>query len=297
MARKQFTPRMLQRFDEEGRGLGTYGKYLAWHQVTRSEPASHGRSHILRWPRTSRDHHLLSDVERDTFLFGAMVSDDMREQLPLHLEAAPPESQAYNPNQQSPWFPGTLEICDSASIRHPRITAPGESINWVMTTDLVLRLRRPPHPIVPISVKYDSRFKRPRSTALLLVESIYWAKRGTPSLLITTAHYDKRVANALRISQPWAMNEEFRPDLTGIDFELLIRRMDGLTVEHALRVLARELQFSRPQAQCAFWQAVWAGFLPINLSKVGWPDSRLSFLPTAEFWGQNPIVALRGGQC
>lgn len=297
MARKQFTPRMLQRFDEEGRGQGIYGQYRAWHQVTRSEPASFGRSHIQRWHRTSRDHHLLSDVEHDTFLFGAMLSDDIREQLPLHLEASPPEAHAYKSASKSPSCPGTLEICDASSIRHPRITAPGESMNWVMTTDLVLRLRWPPHTIVPISVKYDSRFKRRRTTALLLVESIYWAKRGTPSLLITREHYDRRVANALRISQPWALDEDFRPDLDSIDLAAVAQKVAGGTVEHALNVVSREFQFTRRQAQCAFWQGVWAGVLPIDLSKVRLPDGRLCFLGTSEFWAQNPIVALRGGRC
>lgn len=297
MARKHFTPRMLQRFDEEGRGLGTYGNYTPWHQVTRSEPASYGRSHIHDWPITARDHHLLSDMERDVFLFGAMVSEDMREQLPLHLEAAPSEACAYEYSPSPSWFPGTLEVCDEVSIRHPRVTAPGESINWVMTTDLVLRLRRPPHPIVPISVKYDSRFKRKRTTALLLIESIYWAKRRLPPLLITSNHYDRRVANALRTSQPWALSDEFRPNMSEIDFRSLATMLEGLTTEHALRVVSRHLHLSRSQAQCTFWQGVWAGLLPIDLTKAGWPNSRLSFLPESEFWSQNPIVALRGGQC
>jgi hypothetical protein len=284
---------MLQRFDEEGRGRGIYDEYRPWHQITRSDPASLGRSHILNWYRTERDHHLLSDVERDYFLFASMLADDIREQLPLSLEGGPSEEEAYNADASPDRFPGTLEICDGASIRHPRVTAKGESMRWVLTTDLVVRLRTPPHTLIPISVKYDSRFKRPRTMALLLVESSYWARRKTPALLLSTEQFDRRVVNTLRVYQPWGLNQEFRPIFTESDFRLWRERVEGRSTEGALKITARSFQFSLHQAQCAFWQAVWAGHLPVDLSKLGWPDSPIVFLSPTAFWRQNPIAARR----
>lgn len=284
---------MLRRFAAEGRGLGTYGNYTPWHQVSRAEPASHGRSHVLTWYRTHRQHHLLSDVERDTFLFVAMLADDIREQFPLRLEDGPPEYSAYDATCSDRTCPGTLHLFDEAGVRAPRVNGDGESAHWVLSTDLVVRPRLTPTTLIPVSVKFDSRFKRPRTRELLLMESSYWQARGYRSLLISTAEYDRRVANTLRVTQPWAMNLEFRPNLDSFDLALLLQRVAGRTVETALRLTASTFALPPMQAQCVFWQAVWAGRLPLDLSILGWPTSIVKFIPNAIFWLQNPIAARR----
>ncbi len=58
---KRFTPKVLERFRREGRGTGTYSDYTPWHRVSRGDPSSKGRSHLIVW--MDRQRELLSDQE------------------------------------------------------------------------------------------------------------------------------------------------------------------------------------------------------------------------------------------
>jgi hypothetical protein len=118
---KRFTPSVFDRFTRQGRGEGTYANYQAWHQVTRGDPSSRGRSHITNFREQQFD--LLSDKEIHVFLFSSMLQnlDDIRVQFPLSLEENPHELAAYDIQHRSR-HPGTLEIAKQLNIRHPRVT-------------------------------------------------------------------------------------------------------------------------------------------------------------------------------
>lgn len=68
----RFTPARLEKWRDAGRGTGTGADYQPWHQVTRSDPGSRGRSHLINW-RFGRLHHLLSDQEMVAFAFASML--------------------------------------------------------------------------------------------------------------------------------------------------------------------------------------------------------------------------------
>lgn len=70
---KRFTPKVLARFKRQGRGSGTHDNYLPWHRVSRGDPASSGRSHLLMWRERLRE--LLSDGEHVEQLFASQLNN------------------------------------------------------------------------------------------------------------------------------------------------------------------------------------------------------------------------------
>jgi len=140
---KRFTPAVLTRFEKHGRGTGTYEDYIGWHRVTRGDPASRGRSHILNWHGRLID--LLSDGELGEQLFATMLPnlDDSLEQHKLTPEDSPHPLLAYGAPVSEELFPGTLRLAEELGIRHPRVYGKGESGNWVLTTDLALVFDKP----------------------------------------------------------------------------------------------------------------------------------------------------------
>jgi hypothetical protein len=70
---KRFTPKVIARFERQHRGEGTYADYIPWHRVSRGDPASSGRSHLLMWRDRLRE--LLSDGELVEQLFATMLPD------------------------------------------------------------------------------------------------------------------------------------------------------------------------------------------------------------------------------
>lgn len=92
---KRFTPKVLARFAREGRGTGIYEEYIPWHRVSRGDPASRGRSHLLEWKDRLRE--LLSDGELGAQLFAVMLPDldDSLEQYRLEQEPSQHPLAAY----------------------------------------------------------------------------------------------------------------------------------------------------------------------------------------------------------
>ena len=80
---KRFSPTVIARFLRQGRGEGIYEEYIPWHRVSRGDPASAGRSHLLMWRHRLRE--LLSDGELGEQLFATMLQnlDDSLEQFKL----------------------------------------------------------------------------------------------------------------------------------------------------------------------------------------------------------------------
>lgn len=288
---KKFTPKVLDRFLREQRGTGTGTKYLAWHQVSRGDPASRGRSHLL--PIAQRHLNLLSDNEKAAVLFGLLVPDlvEAREQFKLALEEADHELAAYDANYICMRRPGTRQICAHAAIRHPLARGAGRSEPWVMTTDCLLTIRIGDRlDLLAVSAKDREAFTT-RKRQLLAVERNYWEARGVPWLLITPATYHVDVRKCLERSWPWVFLSQPFP-LDDWTLSELLAFCPGRPLSQVLEWLASRVG-TLDAAQRAFWQAVWARKLPLDLRR-GWrPHLPVRLLSLTDFDELNPVVARR----
>lgn len=290
---KGFTPAVLDRFRREERGIGTYQRYMPWHRVSRGDPSSHGRSHLVMW--RGRHHEFLSDGELDAFLFSILLQDqiDGREQFPLSQSTNTHELGEYDVRWRGRSFPGTLELAQSLGIRHPKIYGGGESANLVLSTDLLLTLETRPgrRRLLAISVKPDTEPLSKRTRQLLAIEREYWRVRDVEWLLLTPAVRNLRVALLLRSAVAWTLGAAV--DARTLDFAShRARAREGHSLTYILDDLADNLG-EMDLAQRAFWQNVVVGDLPLDMRR-GWrPHVPVHFLGAEQFRQLNPIAARR----
>lgn len=287
-----FTPDMLDRFRREGRGQGTYIRYHPWHCVTRSEPSSHGRSHLMPWG--GRERNLVSDEEWVCSLFTPMTpgADDLREQFPLSLETGCHELGAYDVRLGKPGLPGTLEIARQLGYRHPRVNGNGRSAPWVLTTDLLFTLVDGSGVRKLLAVACKPLEINERKKQLLAIEREYWVARGVEWLLLTPRQYDEAVELTLRCSFPWWLGEQVSDEAKRVAIALT-RELEGLPLFYLLDRIASALGQGTEHAQRAFWQSVWAGVLPLDLRR-GWrPHLPVELVSASKFLEFNPIASRR----
>lgn len=293
---RRFTPARLAKWRDQGRGTGTGASYRPWHQVTRDDPGSRGRSHILNWT-FGRLHHLLSDQELIAFAFATMVPNlvDLREQYPLAPDEHDLDTAAYRFGAGRRHLPGTVDLAHDLGFRHPVIRKESFTLDWIMTTDLVLTLESQDHGIalLAVSVKHHNELSNTRTRQLLAIERAYWQQQGVDWLLLTPETYDASTGLAVRTAMHWAMGHATAdPGLlrtcadVGTSFS-------GVSMASALAVLSSHLTVDTFTAQRVFWQSVWAGLLPLRLSWALRPACPIALLPTGEFWSQNPIAMRR----
>lgn len=288
----KFTPRDLQRFQELGRGKGTYEQYIPWHRVSRADPSSKGRSHLTLW--RGRQRELLSDQELVAFLFSTMLPEvvDIREQFPLNLHSCQHELNAYQLNAFNGTYAGTIKLADQLKIKHPIVREREASAPWIFTTDLLLTLRSSRGlRLLGVSVKPSNESIPARTRALLAIEREYWKCRDVPWILVTQELYSDLVADQLKGNSGRALVGEVSPLLT----RWVLDRADEFHRRDLTYTLQRIAQFCGclEEAKAAFWQAVWTGKLPIDLRR-GWrPSLPLTLLSSQEFWDLNPVYARR----
>lgn len=290
---KRFTPALLDRYRALGRGTGTYNTYLPWHRVGRSDPASRGRSHLHMW--RGRQREFLSDLEWVGFLFATMHRqlDDVLEQFPLSLEAERHELSRYDSRADGGAIAGTREMAERLGARHPKVTSAGRTEPWVMTTDqlLIFRSETGAPRLLATSFKYPGDLRRKRARELLEIERLYWSERGVEWRLVTPDQFDPQVALTLRNAVPWGLGE--KSSLEHVQTAIAVTKQKA---GHPLSVVLSELAATLGSMDCAqrsFWQAVWSGDLPLDLTR-GWrPHEPIRLLPPEKFWERNPIVAGR----
>ncbi len=290
---KQFTPALLDRFRAEARGLGTYADYVPWHRVTRGEPSSRGRSHLLFW--RGRHRELLSDIEWVTLCFAVLIPTlgDLREQFPLTLETADHEIAAYDARFTGHLRPGTLELADALKVRHPVVSDDGVTAPWVMSTDFLLTLKsasgRPE--LLAVACKSAGDVLRRRTREKLRLEREYWRARGVPWLLITPDLFDTSAGLTLRMATSWLLADQVPPESRHIAIDVTTHRA-GRPLMSILNSIASRLG-DMHHAQAAFWQAVWGGELPVDLRR-GWrPQEPLELLGQQAFVTLNPLASRR----
>lgn len=289
---KRFTPAVLDRFRTEGRGQGTFDDYVPWHRVSRGDPASHGRSHLVKWK--GRQLHFLSDDEWVAGLFATLCTGlvDLREQFPLSLHAGQHELGAYDVRLGASRHLGTIEIAQRLGSRHPRVNGGGRSAPWTMSTDLLLTLGSGgTHELLAVSCKPKTPDDQSRSHELLQIERTYWQERKVDWILITPDLYEKSVELTLR-GASWALGDATSPE----DQEAakcIAERLAGASLTTVLYAIAENLRQELSDASRAFWQSVWNGRLRLDLRR-GWrPHLPVHLLPEEKFNGLNPIVCRR----
>lgn len=294
---KRFTPKLLDRYLRQGRGTGTYANYIPWHRVSRSDPSSSGRSHLILW--RDRQRELLSDGEWGGLNFAALLPniDDLAEQFPLSEENTAHELSRWDLRRPVQVHPGTVAIAKSLGIKHPTVREKEETRLWTGTTDLLLILRsvRGYLEMVAVSCKpgaFEDLSKRAKE--LLKLEKLYWEARGIRWLLITPKEFDRSVALTLRRTAPWGLAEAAPEE----DLVLACRTATAMWM-HSETALVAHLteQFDGEDrhylAQRALWQSIWQGRIAVDLRR-GWrPHQPFKFITTEAFISQNPIAAGR----
>ena len=205
---KRFTPKLLDRFLREGRGTGTFADYSPWHQVSRSDPSSRGRSHLIVW--RDRQRELLSDGEWTGLNFSALLRNlvDLVEQFPLCQEDSPFELSRWEIRVGHAVYPGTIAIAKQLGIKHPTLKEHEDQRLWTSTTDLLIVLLKPDGKLelLAISCKPGTVADLSnRAKQLLDLERSYWTARDVRWLLITPSLYEKSVALTLRRTAPWGL--------------------------------------------------------------------------------------------
>lgn len=161
MAKKKysFDEKTLKKRLKEGRGSGFLNHYKPWIYV--HEIPSIGKSSIKQGWKTGRDHHLLSTLETKYFYTLEWKDEvcDIREQFPLL-----PRSE-------------TQDIAKELGIEHPKDRK--TQTDTVITSDFVETHKiEYSTSIRAVSIKYDVALEDHRTKEKLLIEKIYWQRRG-----------------------------------------------------------------------------------------------------------------------
>lgn len=151
--------------------------------------ASSGRSNRPLGRTTGRVHHLLSDIERRSFLIYDRAENvtDIREQFPLDRTT-------------------TQRIAAEMGVRHP--TYPGSNVPVVMTTDLLLDVRIEGRDLLAArAIKPTSALGDGRVLEKLEIERRFWAEREVDWGLVTERELPPvLIGNLEWLQGPWASN-------------------------------------------------------------------------------------------
>jgi len=289
---KRFTPKVLERFIRQGRGEGSREDYLPWHRVSRGDPASSGRSHLLHWKERLRE--LLSDGELGEQLFAVMLADldDCLEQYRLTSDRSRHPLVAYGRTGDET-FPGTEELAKQLGIKHPKLREGKDEALWQLTTDFVLVFKpvNGQRRMLAVAFKPSEATLKKRQRQLLGLEREYWKRRGVDWLLVTPAEYADSVFQTLRRTACWALAEPSTAAARQAAVQIA-QRESWASLTTVLERLTAKLG-TLDLAQRALWQAVWAGELPIDLRR-GWrPHLPLNPVSPEQFQAFNPLGARR----
>lgn len=174
--RSEWTEEKIRRMREEGYGKGTLDAYRPWIRAEKTN--SLGRARRIWSHKTSRTHHLLSDVENSLFLALEWQTNviDIREQYPLDRET-------------------TLEIAHQLGIRHPYY--PGTDVPTVMTVDLlVTKQHGREKSLEAFNAKRDEEAEDERSLLKLEIQRSYFENMDIPHHIVYHSQIPARkVAN------------------------------------------------------------------------------------------------------
>ncbi|BBN97579.1 TnsA endonuclease N-terminal domain-containing protein [Sporolactobacillus terrae] len=163
--KNSWTEDKIARYYEEGRGSGELSNYKPW--LTIQNVPSSGRVHRIKGWKTSRIHHLLSDLERNYFYLLEWADNviDIREQYPLNREI-------------------TVNIAANKQISHP--IDPSTQTPIVMTTDFFITIRKNERiTYIARTIKPSEKLENPRIRDKFEIECTYWQKREVDWGIVT----------------------------------------------------------------------------------------------------------------
>ena len=110
-----------------------------------------------------------------------------------------------------------------------------------------------------------------------MLEKTYWAQRGVSWLLITPNQYDANVSLTLRRTSPWGYADPASQAEIDIACQV-VRSEPWLPFSDVIQSITSHLGGGNHiySAQRALWQAVWRGFLPIDLRRSWRPHHPLA---------------------
>lgn len=198
------TAQAVSRWINAGYGQGDAAAYRPFMYI-RDVPSS-GASNTLKSRTTGRIHHYLSRLELRAHVLAEYSSNilDIREQFAL-----------------LPWEE-TQSIASSLGISHPKY--PGTHVPTVLTTDLLLSMRRADGTeLVAVSIKHSKNLS-PRALEKLLLERTYWNRRGIRWVLETERTMPAvRASNLLffetALNDSWEDETTVSPEQFNIAFE------------------------------------------------------------------------------
>jgi hypothetical protein len=188
-------PEVVESWIKAGFGQGEGAEYRPFMYV-RDIP-SQGASNMVNSRITGRNHHYPSRQEFKVHLLAeyGRLTLDIREQCAL-----------------LPWEE-TQSIAEKLGIPHPRYI--GTRTPIVVTTDLVLTLERPDGmELIAVSAKLTKDLT-PRNLEKLLIERVYWNRRGIRWILATEKNIPNIRAKNLQFFE-MALNDE-RGKNSGVD--------------------------------------------------------------------------------
>ena len=161
-----------------GDGQGEGKAYRPWLRV--GDFANRGRAHRIL-DNSGRICQLFSDLEQD-YYFHLLWQDeitDINEQYPLQPLAL------------------TQSIAAECGFVHPRDKVTGTDV--VMTTDFYIKARAQDGEIqLARAVKYANELRKPRVKEKLMIEKLYWEKRGIEWKIVTETSINRKEAGNIR---------------------------------------------------------------------------------------------------
>jgi hypothetical protein len=207
---REITLRKIQKWIKEGRGQGEGENYKPW--LTVQDVPSNGLASRKKGRTCNREHHLMSNLERDYFYlldFSDSVTD-IREQYPL----LPIDE--------------TLLIAEKLGISHPTDPKTGEPI--VMTTDFLITMNKLN---VARTVKPENELNDDRTIQKLEIERRYWKERNIDWGIVT----EKEIPKVIVRNIAWFEDEYDNADIV---------QMGTVLTEHLESTLLKHLQSEHP---------------------------------------------------
>lgn len=240
----------------------------------------------------------LSDSEFAAFCFATMLPDviDIREQYPLYLDEHQCDISKYLANKLSITALGTIEIAEILGFPHPVVRKNGEVANWTFTTDLLITINHPIDGLKLIAISVNDispNLLSARQKELLIIEREYWSRQGVDWLFINPEVFCKSVAVTLKSYAPYGISDMCVDKELIQEVTKLLPHINNMPLSNVLKLIENTLNVGQGLAQKIFWQGVWQGFIPINLTRKVTPFTPINLISNEDFWQQNPIAVGR----
>lgn len=215
----------IEKMIKEGYGSGVGSEYKPWIKI--QDVPSLGRVTRVKGMKTSRQHELLSDMERNYFYILEFSDNviDIREQYPL----LPIED--------------TISIANELGIRYPTNPQTGEDI--VMTTDFLITISSTDGiKEVARTIKSKDDLLDKRILEKFEIERVFWEKRGIDWGIVTEEEIDKTIAHNISFIQGYkdirnvdSFSEMKAIEVKDLIYELLKRIVDD---KRSMRAICSE---------------------------------------------------------